>query len=384
MKKSGYLHELQASGTDEDEARIENLQELVNVANEFEDIKGNNFYNGHAVFVSPNGMVVGASGVLNVGSLSVLTPTTDKYNEFKNGITATENLTDYIYDSDKYKALITDSQGNIIINGKIIAREGVNLYGSSITIAKDKKTSYNYVKEGAKKLIDARDENVWDIVEDVITEHPVMLNRAPTLHRLGIQAFEPKLIGGKAIRLHPLVCSAFNADFDGDQMGVYLPLSKEAIAEARSILLASWHILGPKDGKPIVTPTQDMILGAYYISQEEKGVKGEGTIFANPREAKRAYHLRRINIHATVGISTNAYKDKGLPSNCILVTTMGKIMFNDILPATMPYINDGKDIDGVDKERIIPAGENARKVIEKCEPANPFTKKTLQKMRWLE
>ncbi|MCQ3908794.1 MAG: hypothetical protein MJ200_04665 [Mycoplasmoidaceae bacterium] len=123
-----------------------------------------------------------------------------------------------------------------------------------------------------------------------------------------------------------------------------------------------------------------MILGAYYISQEEKGVKGEGTIFANPREAKRAYHLRQVNIHATVGISTNAYKDKGLPSNCILVTSMGKIMFNDILPATMAYINDGKDIDGVDKERIIPAGENARKVIEKCEPANPFTKKTLQKI----
>lgn len=123
-----------------------------------------------------------------------------------------------------------------------------------------------------------------------------------------------------------------------------------------------------------------MILGAYYISQEEKGVKGEGTIFANPREAKRAYHLRQVNIHAVVGISTSAYKDKGLPSNCILVTSMGKIMFNDILPATMPYINDGKDIDGVDKDRLIPAGENARKYIEKCEPAAPFTKKTLQKI----
>ncbi|XQP55066.1 MAG: DNA-directed RNA polymerase subunit beta' [Mycoplasmoidaceae bacterium] len=235
------------------------------------------------------------------------------------------------------------------------------------------------IKE-AEKMILRQDSLIWPIVNEVVKTHPILLNRAPTLHRLGVQAFEPKIVDGKAIRLHPLVTTAFNADFDGDQMGVYLPLSKEAIAEARSILLASWHILGPKDGKPIVTPTQDMILGAYYISQEEKGVKGQGTIFANPREAKRAYHLRQVNIHAVVGISTNAYKDKGLPSNCILVTSMGKIMFNDILPATMPYINDGKDIDGVDKERIIPAGENARKVIEKCEPANPFTKKTLQKI----
>lgn len=123
-----------------------------------------------------------------------------------------------------------------------------------------------------------------------------------------------------------------------------------------------------------------MILGAYYISQEEKEAKGEGMIFAHPREAKRAYHLRQVNIHAMVGISTNAYKDKGLPSNCILITSMGKIMFNDILPATMPYINDGKEIDVVDKERIVPAGENARKILEKAKPANPFTKKTLQKI----
>lgn len=123
-----------------------------------------------------------------------------------------------------------------------------------------------------------------------------------------------------------------------------------------------------------------MILGAYYISQEEKDAKGEGMIFAHPREAKRAYHLRRVNIHAIVGISTNAYKDKGLPSNCIMITSMGKIMFNDILPATMPYINDGKDIDGPSKERIVPAGEDVRKLISKVEPANPFTKKTLQKI----
>ena len=122
--------------------------------------------------------------------------------------------------------------------------------------------------KGAKKLIESRDECVWDIVEDCITEHPVLLHRAPTLHRLGIQAFEPKLVGGKAIRLHPLVCTGFNADFDGDQMAIHVPLSEEAKAEARILMLASNNILGPKDGKPIVTPGQDMVLGNYYITLE--------------------------------------------------------------------------------------------------------------------
>ena len=234
--------------------------------------------------------------------------------------------------------------------------------------------------KAAEKLILKQDDLIWEIVDKIRKQHPILLNRAPTLHRLGVQAFEPKVIDGKAIRLHPLVTTAFNADFDGDQMGVYVPLSKEAIAEARSILLASWHILGPKDGKPIITPTQDMILGAYYISQEEKGAKGEGTIFANQLEAKRAYDLKQVDLHAIVGISTNCYKDKGLVSNHIMITSLGKIIFNEILPSTMPYINDGSDINSFDKERLVPAGEDVRKLISKTAPANPFTKKTLGKI----
>ncbi len=244
----------------------------------------------------------------------------------------------------------------------------------------------------AEKMITKQDNHIWPILDKIVKQHPVLLNRAPTLHRLGVQAFEPKIIDGKAIRLHPLVTTAFNADFDGDQMGVYVPLSKEAIAEARSILLASWHILGPKDGKPVITPTQDMILGAYYISQEEKGAKGEGTIFVDSDEAKRAYALGQVDLHAIVGVRTDSYKDKtlvakdfdkainmkGLPSTCIMITSVGKLIFNDILPESMTYINDGKDINTVDKDRLVPAGTDVRKIIDKISPANPFTKKTLQ------
>ncbi|MDY5996013.1 MAG: DNA-directed RNA polymerase subunit beta', partial [Bacilli bacterium] len=150
--------------------------------------------------------------------------------------------------------------------------------------------------KAAKKMIDNQDPKVWDIVEDVIKEHPVMLNRAPTLHRLGIQAFEPKLISGKAIRLHPLVCTAFNADFDGDQMAVHVPLSEEAKAEARILMLGSNNILSPKNGDPIVTPSQDMILGNYYITMEKAGVEGEGRAFKNTNEALMAYQRREITL----------------------------------------------------------------------------------------
>ena len=144
--------------------------------------------------------------------------------------------------------------------------------------------------KGAKKLIDAQDERVWDIVEDVIREHPVMLNRAPTLHRLGIQAFEPKLVGGKAMRLHPLVCAAFNADFDGDQMAVHVPLSEEAQAEARLLMLGANNILSPKDGSPIVTPSQDMVLGNYYLTLEIAGEENEGKAYKNPNEILMDYN----------------------------------------------------------------------------------------------
>ena len=148
--------------------------------------------------------------------------------------------------------------------------------------------------KAAKKMIENKDPKVWDIVEDVIKEHPVMLNRAPTLHRLGIQAFEPKLISGKAIRLHPLVTTGFNADFDGDQMAVHVPLSEEAKAEARILMLGANNILSPKDGSPIVTPSQDMILGNYYITMEKSGLDGEGRVFKNTNEALMAYQRREI------------------------------------------------------------------------------------------
>ena len=164
--------------------------------------------------------------------------------------------------------------------------------------------------KAAKKMIDNQDPKVWDVVEDVIKEHPVMLNRAPTLHRLGIQAFEPKLISGKAIRLHPLVCTAFNADFDGDQMAVHVPLSEEAKAEARILMLGSNNILSPKNGDPIVTPSQDMILGNYYITMEKAGLPGEGRVFKNSNEALMAYQRREIKLQTRIAIPVNSFKHK--------------------------------------------------------------------------
>ena len=238
----------------------------------------------------------------------------------------------------------------------------------------------NTVKR-AEKLILQQDDVIWPIVEKIIKKHPVLLNRAPTLHRLSIQAFEPKIIDGKAIRLHPLVTTAFNADFDGDQMGVYVPLSQEAIAEARSILLASWHILGPKDGKPIITPTQDMILGVYYLSKVKKNTVGEGIILSSITQAKQLLNLKCVTLHTLVGISTNCYHDKGLPKDCLLITTIGKIIFNEIMPKTMPYINH---IDllppSLDNGDIVKTNCNFADVINRYKPSIPFVKKTLQKI----
>ena len=164
--------------------------------------------------------------------------------------------------------------------------------------------------KSAKKMIDNQDPKVWDVVEDVIREHPVMLNRAPTLHRLGIQAFEPKLVSGKAIRLHPLVCTAFNADFDGDQMAVHVPLSEEAKAEARILMLGSGNILSPKNGDPIVTPSQDMILGNYYITMEKAGFPGEGRVFKNTSEALMSYHRKELKLQSRIAIPVNSFKHK--------------------------------------------------------------------------
>ena len=198
--------------------------------------------------------------------------------------------------------------------------------------------------KAAKKMIENQDERVWDIVEEKIKEHPVLLNRAPTLHRLGIQAFEPKLIEGKAIRLHPLVCAAFNADFDGDQMAVHVPISAEAQAEARILMLGANNILSPKNGEPIVTPSQDMILGNYYLTLEKEGEKGEGRVFKDSNDAIMAYQRGEITLHTRIALRVNSFRHKIFPDkymNKYLVTTPGKLIFNDIFPDTFQYINDG-------------------------------------------
>ena len=240
--------------------------------------------------------------------------------------------------------------------------------------------------KGAKKLIDARDESVWDIVEDVITEYPVLLNRAPTLHRLGIQAFEPVLVGGKAIRLHPLVCTAFNADFDGDQMAVHVPLSEEAKAEARILMLGANNILNPKDGKPIVTPSQDMVLGNCYLTIEYAGEENEGHVYKNPNEALMAYERKEIGLHTRIVIPVNSFKYKLFTEeqqNKYLVTTVGKIKFNEILPDTFPYVNEGtkENIEGITPNKyFLNMGDNIPEEVAKMELVKPFVKKTLSQL----
>ena len=237
--------------------------------------------------------------------------------------------------------------------------------------------------KGAKKLIDARDEAVWDIVEDVITEYPVLLNRAPTLHRLGIQAFEPVLVGGKAIRLHPLVCTAFNADFDGDQMAVHVPLSEEAKAEARILMLGANNILNPKDGKPIVTPSQDMVLGNCYLTIEYAGLPNEGHVYKDPNEALMAYERREIDLHTRIAIPVSSFKYKLFTDeqkDKYLVTTVGKIKFNEILPDTFPYVNEGtkENIEGITPDKyFLNMGSNIPEEIAKMPLVQPFIKKTL-------
>lgn len=240
--------------------------------------------------------------------------------------------------------------------------------------------------KGAKKLIDNRDDCVWDIVEDVITEHPVMLNRAPTLHRLGIQAFEPKLVGGKAIRLHPLVCTAFNADFDGDQMAVHVPLSEEAKAEARILMLGANNILSPKDGKPIVTPGQDMVLGNYYITFEKAGEPNEGKVFKNENEALMAYERKEITLHTRIALPVRSFTHKLFLTEVqdkYLVTTVGKIKFNEILPDAFQYLNEPskENIEGVTPMKyFLDQGVDIPAEIAKMPLTDAFGKKDLQKI----
>ena len=240
--------------------------------------------------------------------------------------------------------------------------------------------------KAAKRLIDNQDPIVWDIVEEVIKEHPVMLNRAPTLHRLGIQAFEPILVGGKAIRLHPLVCPAFNADFDGDQMAVHVPLSEEAQAEARMLMLGSNNILHPKSGDPIVTPSQDMVLGNYYITMEKAGLEGEGRVFKNSNEALMAYERREITLHTRIAVPVRSFKYKLFTESQkekYLVTTVGKIKFNEILPDTFAYINEPTDenISNITPNKyFLDKGTNIPEAIKEMELVKPFAKGTLEKI----
>lgn len=234
--------------------------------------------------------------------------------------------------------------------------------------------------KSAKRKIERLNAEVWEVLEDVIREHPVLLNRAPTLHRLGIQAFEPTLVEGRAIRLHPLVCTAYNADFDGDQMAVHVPLSAEAQAEARILMLAAQNILNPKDGKPVVTPSQDMVLGNYYLTIERKDAIGEGMVFKDLSEALIAYQSGYVHLHTRVAVQVaslgkdNFTKEQ---NGKLLLTTVGKLIFNDILPESFPYMNEptqtNLEVKTPDKY-FVEKGTNIKEELENRDAILPFKK----------
>src|SRR5690625_3905331 len=203
--------------------------------------------------------------------------------------------------------------------------------------------------KSAKRMVERTRPQVWDVLEEVITEHPVLLNRAPTLHRLGIQAFEPQLVEGKAIQLHPLVCGAFNADFDGDQMAVHLPLSAEAQAEARILMLSSNNILKPSDGRPVTMPTQDMVIGLFHLTGEKADALGAGRSFVSPAEAQMAFDNEELELDAGVKIRfTDIVPPRGWTAPegweegdpIVLETTLGRALFNEALPVDYPFVND--------------------------------------------
>ncbi|UCH85892.1 MAG: DNA-directed RNA polymerase subunit beta', partial [Candidatus Latescibacterota bacterium] len=197
----------------------------------------------------------------------------------------------------------------------------------------------NYVQtvKSAKKLVEQESPEVWDILEEIIQNHPVLLNRAPTLHRLGIQAFQPVLVEGKAVRIHPLVCAAFNADFDGDQMAVHVPLSYEAQLEARTLMLSAHNILSPASGNPLATPSQDMVIGLYYLTMGKKGARGEGKQFYGPEEVILAHQADEIDLHAKIDVRIEGEKIR---------TTCGRVYFNEIIPEELGYINEVLDKKG--------------------------------------
>ena len=237
--------------------------------------------------------------------------------------------------------------------------------------------------KSAKRKIERLDDDIWGILEEVIREHPVLLNRAPTLHRLGIQAFEPTLVEGRAIRLHPLVCEAYNADFDGDQMAVHVPLSQEAQAEARLLMLAAQNILNPKDGKPVVTPSQDMVLGNYYLTMEQEGRVGEGMYFKDMDEAILAYNNGYVHLHSRVAIPASSLAHKPFTKwqkERMMVTTVGKLLFNEIMPDEFPYLNEptmeNLEVATPDKY-FLEAGANIKEEIASRPIVSPFKKKNL-------
>jgi len=234
--------------------------------------------------------------------------------------------------------------------------------------------------KSAKRKVERVHPEVWDVLEEVIKGHPVLLNRAPTLHRLGIQAFEPTLVEGRAIRLHPLVCTAYNADFDGDQMAVHVPLSAEAQAEARVLMLASQNILNPKDGKPVVTPSQDMVLGNYYLTLERAGAVGEGTIFKDIDEAIMSYQNGYVHLHTRVAVQASSLQNETFTeeqNEQLLITTVGKLIFNEILPNSFPYINEPTK-SNLEKETpekyFIGKGTNVLEEIQSRDLIDPFKK----------
>ncbi|MGP4070455.1 DNA-directed RNA polymerase subunit beta' [Halobacillus sp. B29] len=234
--------------------------------------------------------------------------------------------------------------------------------------------------KSAKRKIERVHHEVWDVLEDVIKEHPVLLNRAPTLHRLGIQAFEPTLVEGRAIRLHPLVCTAYNADFDGDQMAVHVPLSSEAQAEARILMLAAQNILNPKDGKPVVTPSQDMVLGNYYLTLEREGAVGEGMFFKDLNEALMAYQNGYAHLHTRVAVQASSLGNETFTeeqNQQLLLTTVGKLIFNEMLPNSFPYMNEptqeNLEVKTPD-QYFVPKGTDIRQELSNREEVSPFKK----------
>ena len=229
--------------------------------------------------------------------------------------------------------------------------------------------------KAAKKMVETLKPEVWDVLEDVIREHPVMLNRAPTLHRLGIQAFEPILVEGKAIKLHPLVCTAFNADFDGDQMAVHLPLSVEAQAECRFLMLSPNNLLKPSDGGPVAVPSQDMVLGIYYLTMDKPGDKGEGKCFKNYSEAIMAYENKVITLQSKIKVRREMENEDGTVDSGIIDTTLGRLIFNEVIPQDLGYVDRTKPENRfkLEIDELVKKG-NLKKILQKCINVHGSTK----------